>query len=134
MNTTKRILLDTNAYSALLGGDTQVLTVVEQAWQIFFSTICLGELLFGFRHGNKETVNKAQLESFLQQSTVHIAPVSDQTAHWYANIFLQLKQSGTPIPINDVWIAAQTMELGATLITYDNHFKLVSGLLIWQAS
>jgi tRNA(fMet)-specific endonuclease VapC len=42
-----------------------------------------------------------------------------------------LKAKGTPIPINDVWLAAQSMETGALLATYDRHFDNIDGLRIW---
>ena len=43
-----------------------------------------------------------------------------------------LRRSGTPIPINDVWIASQAMEAGAQVITYDRHFNKVKGLILWD--
>jgi predicted nucleic acid-binding protein len=43
-----------------------------------------------------------------------------------------LKKGGMPLPINDVWIAAHTLETGSTLVTYDNHFKNVAGLRLWD--
>jgi tRNA(fMet)-specific endonuclease VapC len=55
--------------------------------------------------------------------------MSEITSDRYSRIALQLKQQGTPLPSNDVWIAAQTMETGAELITMDNHFKNISGLV-----
>jgi len=128
----KKIILDTNAYSALVSGDQKVLEVVERANQVMMSPICIGELLAGFVKGSKESTNRSLLSDFLKKPTVQITSISGETAEWYANIYSDLKKNGTPIPINDVWIAAQAMETGTMLITYDHHFQLVPGLRIWK--
>lgn len=128
----KKILLDTNAYSALMCSDQFVLKTIESADQVFMSPICLGELYAGFRLGSKERENRSILQKFLSQPTVRLVPVTAQTAEWFSTIFAQLKHQGTPIPLNDVWIAAQTQENGAELLTFDAHFRTVSGLLLLQ--
>ena len=56
---------------------------------------------------------------------------SQETSQIFAEIKYNLKKAGTPIPINDVWIAAHTFETGSVLITYDAHFEKVAGLRIW---
>ncbi len=58
---------------------------------------------------------------------------TQETAEIFGHLMHDLRQAGTPLPLNDVWIAAQTMELGAVLITYDVHFQKVRGLRLWQA-
>jgi predicted nucleic acid-binding protein len=42
----------------------------------------------------------------------------------------QLKTDGSPIPLNDVWIAAHAIESGSWLVTYDRHFQNVAGILL----
>lgn len=128
----KKVLLDTNAYSALVSGDQRVLEFIERANQVIMSPICIGELLAGFVQGSKESTNRSLLSDFLKKPTVQTASISGETAEWYANIYSDLKKNGKPIPINDVWVAAQTMESGAVLVTYDHHFKDVPGLRIWK--
>jgi tRNA(fMet)-specific endonuclease VapC len=127
-----KIFLDTNAYSALLRGSIEVKNALEQANQVFLSTICIGELLAGFRLGSKEKTNRQILQDFLDQPTVSVAPVTRESAEFFAENFAQLKNNGTPLPINDVWIASLTQEHGATLVTYDKHFKKMPGLRLWD--
>jgi tRNA(fMet)-specific endonuclease VapC len=126
----KKVLLDTNAYSALMTGDAQILQTLESTHQVLISPICVGELLAGFKLGTKEKVNRNILSEFLKQPTVELAPITAETSEWFAKIFADLKQNGTPIPLNDVWIAAQAMEHGAKLLTLDKHFQVVPGLLL----
>ncbi len=128
----KKILLDTNAYSALMIGHSAVLEEIESSHQVIMSPICIGELLAGFIKGSKEAKNRSILAKFLQQPTVSVPSITAETAEWYANIFAILQKNGTPIPINDVWIAAQSQELGAKLITLDQHFQHIPGLRLWK--
>jgi tRNA(fMet)-specific endonuclease VapC len=85
--------------------------------------------MFGFRNGSRFSKNLEELETFLAHPAVESIKMSEITSDRYSRIALQLKQQGTPLPSNDVWIAAQTMETGAELITMDNHFKNISGLV-----
>ncbi|MCA9372885.1 type II toxin-antitoxin system VapC family toxin [Candidatus Woesebacteria bacterium] len=128
----KKVLLDTNSYSALMVGNTTILSILESAHQVFMSPICLGELLAGFKQGNKEKANRNLMEQFLKKPTVHVAPLGRETSEWFAKVFTDLKQNGTPIPLNDVWIASQAQELGAELVSFDKHFQEVPGLRLWD--
>ncbi len=128
----KKIILDTNAYSELWRGDKDVLKVLEEADVVYASIFVLGELYAGFKGGTKEKVNKAILKSFLAKPTLHILSASEETATIFSEIKHSLKETGNPIPINDVWIAAHTVETGSLLVTYDAHFRKVPGLRIWD--
>ena len=128
----KKILLDTNAYSCLLRGDQKVLEVLNRAEQVFFSVIVLAELYAGFKGGTREKENKQYLDGFLQKPSVEILPATQETSLIFAEVKSSLKKAGTPIPINDVWIAAHAFETGAWLITYDSHFSNVLGLRLWD--
>lgn len=128
----KKILLDTNAYTAFKAGDESILDALGKADTVFMSAIVLGELYAGFRGGRKEAENRSELERFLSRPTVRILHVTQETAEIFGTVKLRLKTAGKPIPINDIWIAAQATESGAFLITYDNHFKNVPGLLLWE--
>ena len=129
----KRILLDTNAYVALLTGDQTVLDVLAAADRVLMSTIVLGELHAGFKGGTRERANRELLEEFLRRPTVLSIDVTAATAEVFGVVKHQLKTAGSPIPINDVWIAAQAIETGSWLVTYDRHFERVAGLLLWDA-
>ncbi len=126
----KAILLDTNAVSAFFRGDQHILACVSNAEQVYLSTIVLGELLAGFRLGSQFERNRALLDTFMACSTVEPLPVTTETADYYGRLFLALRKKGKPIPVNDLWIAAQTMECGAVLITFDQHFAAIPGLRI----
>lgn len=128
----KSILLDTNAYSKFLLGDETVLNTIIAADNTFMSIFVLAELYYGFKNGSKEKQNKEYLSRFLKKRKVKVIPGTEETANYFALIKHSLKTSGTSIPLNDVWIAAHAMELGAELITFDNHFKVVPGLRLWD--
>lgn len=127
-----KILLDTNAYTRLLLGEAAVLDVLGQADAVFLSIFVLGELYAGFRGGAREKENASTLEDFLRRPTVRILPASRETASIFGEIKHRLRQAGTPIPVNDVWIAAHVMETGSRLVTFDGHFSVVPGLLLWS--
>src|SRR5699024_11147698 len=93
------------------------------------SSIVVGELLYGFRCGNRLEVNCGQLDAFLARPFVAFAPAGLTTADRFSRIMSLLRRNGRPIPINDVWIAAHTMETGTELLTRDGHFDAVDGLV-----
>jgi tRNA(fMet)-specific endonuclease VapC len=121
-------LLDTNAYVELLKGAPTVATMVREAEQLVFSTVVVGELLFGFRNGTRYDKNLGVLDDFLSQPWVELQPVTRVTADRFGRVAAALRKAGTPIPTNDVWIAAHAFETGAELITFDRHFESVRGL------
>ena len=126
------ILLDTNAYSALLRGHDEVADRVRRAERVVFSTVVAGELLLGFRLGTRLKKNMAQLDAFLENPYVSLVPVTLTTADRFARIAAALRAKGRPIPTNDIWIAAHAMEAGAELLSFDAHFGAVDGLA-WVA-
>lgn len=129
----KKIVLDTNAYTGFLAGNEQVLNAMAAAEIVFLSVFVLGELLAGFKGGNKEAANLAILSRFLGKPGVQILSAGETTAFEFGRIKAALKKAGTPLPINDVWIAAHVVETGASLVTYDRHFEKIIGLPLWQA-
>ncbi len=122
------ILLDTNAYTALLMGDKEVLSHVVTAETVFMSVFVLGELYAGFKGGTKEKANRKTLSEFLKKPTVKKLFATTETAEYFGQIKHQLRKSSTPLPINDVWIAAHAMQTGSALITFDRHFEKVHGV------
>jgi tRNA(fMet)-specific endonuclease VapC len=125
-----RILLDTNAYSALMRGHAEVADRVRRAEGIILSTVVAGELLFGFRSGRRLDANQGQFRKFLDNPYVSVLPVSLVTADRFARIGASLRAKGRPIPSNDMWIAAHALESGAELLSADEHFEAVDGL-VW---
>ena len=123
-----RVLLDSNAYSQLMRGDNQTALAVRDATEILMSAVVIGELLYGFRNGSQFDKNATDLRSFLDNPYVSFVPVGSITADRYSRIAAALRAQGSPIPTNDVWIAAHAMETGADLVSADRHFEAVSGI------
>jgi tRNA(fMet)-specific endonuclease VapC len=128
----KKILIDTNAYSRLLAGNKKIFDVIGSAETIYMSIFVLGELYAGFAGGTKNMENKETLYSFLAKPTVKILNATSETAELFGLLKNSLSKVGTPIPINDVWIAAHAIETGSSVITFDIHFNKVAGLRLWD--
>jgi tRNA(fMet)-specific endonuclease VapC len=127
----KNILLDTNCYAAYLSGDARILDVLAGADKVWMSAVVLGELYAGFKGGSRTMENYSQLSTFLEKPTVRPLDVSQETAEIFGEMKFQLKQAGTPIPINDIWIGAHALETGSILVSDDKHFLKISGLRYW---
>jgi len=128
----KNILLDTNAYVRFLRGDEKVMTYLAQADSVHMSVFVLGELYAGFKTGAKEKDNRQILDRFLLKPTVSVLEATIETADIFGLIMASLRKSGTPLPINDIWIAAHALETGSILVTYDDHFARIPGLRLWD--
>jgi predicted nucleic acid-binding protein len=129
-----RIALDTTAYSALMRGHRDVAALIRRSEAVLVPAVVAGELLYGFRSGSRFEENSARLEAFLEAPTVDLLPVTFTTADRFGRIATGLRKNGTPIPTNDIWIAAQAMEVGADLLSSDSHFRAVEGLAWLQFS
>lgn len=128
----KSILIDTNAFSHYARGNLKVEKVIVQAEKVLVSVVSLGELYLGFKAGHRESKNLGFLSNFIHEFNVVIVGVSPETAVYYADIKYSLRSKGTPIPENDIWIAAQAVETNSMLVTLDKHFLKVSSLKIWK--
>ncbi len=126
----RSIVIDTNAYSAYKRGEKGALEVVREAETIVFSPAVFAELTSGFGLGRRGKQNYEELQEFLDRPKVLFLTINAQTAEEYAKIFLGLKAKGTPIPINDMWIAAMAKQLEMAVFTYDAHFSKIEGLKI----
>lgn len=123
-----KVLLDTNAYSALRRGQKLVVEQVRRSEEVLLSIVVVGELLFGFRNGTRHEENLRALKAFAEDPNVRLLPVTWDTADWFGRISAGLKRKGRPIPTNDIWIAAHAMEEGADLISSDPHFGNIDDL------
>ncbi len=120
------MILDTNALSALAEGEPAALTLAARANQVEIPVIVLGEYRFGISRSRHREEYERWVEEMLSGSTV--LDVSEPTTAAYAEIRSELKQAGTPIPSNDVWIAALCRQYGLPILTRDRHFDYVEGL------
>ena len=96
---------------------------------LVFSAISIGELFSGFKCGSREAGNREELNFFLDSPRVVVHPIDEGTADFYASILNNLKAAGTPIPTNDIWIAAIAFQHGYKMYSKDKHFNLIPGLL-----
>lgn len=122
------VLLDTNAYSDLKRGSRSVSDLVRAAEEVLVSAVVAGELLYGFRSGSRFKRKLAELQKLLRRPHVRFVPVTWVTGDRYSRIAASLRRNGTPIPTNDIWIAAHAAETGADLISADSHFAHVDGI------
>ena len=122
-------MLDTSAYVGFKRNAVEAVEIIVKAELIIFSPVVMGELMFGFRNGTRFKENMDDLDRFLKHEVVDLLPIGKITSDRYSRIAVKLRQQGTPIPTNDIWIAAQAMEQGAELITSDHHFDKINGLV-----
>ena len=125
----KKVLIETNIYSLAMKGEANVVNTLRRIDQIGFSAISIGELLSGFKGGSRETENREELNIFLDSPRVVVHSIDAVTADFYASILTTLKAAGTPIPTNDIWIAAVAFQYGYKLFSNDKHFNLIPGLM-----
>ena len=129
----KQLLIDTNVYVAFKRNEPDVIELFQQAESIAVNTIVLGELLAGFKGGIRETAHRNELDQFLDSPRVTFFSLDESSADFFALVFNNLKQTGKPIPTNDIWIAASAMQHGRTLATLDSHFSYIAGLSLHPA-
>jgi tRNA(fMet)-specific endonuclease VapC len=124
-----RILVDTSAYSAFFRGHGGVKALFQKVDEIVVNPIVLGELRAGFIAGTHRRKNERELDLFLGSSRVSVVPVDEETSACYAAIVHGLRVAGTPIPTNDMWIAASAMQHGLRVVATDRHFAKIPQIL-----
>jgi tRNA(fMet)-specific endonuclease VapC len=114
-----RVALDTNRYDDLIVGDEAVADIVESAETVFLPFVVIGELRAGFAAGTRKA----------EKDGVEILWAGEQTCHHYASVYAQLRRQGTPIPTNDMWIAALVLEHELALCSRDVHFDKLAQIV-----
>lgn len=129
-----RLCLDTSAYSNFQRGHRQTVDCIDRADWIALPNVVLGELWAGFLLGNRVEQNAQALALFLEHTAVETLDVDGDVARIYGEIFVELRRKGTPLPINDIWIAATAVHAGATVLTFDAHFREIArvGVLLLE--
>jgi tRNA(fMet)-specific endonuclease VapC len=123
-----RLALDTNRYTDLCRGTASVIETVERADEVWVPFTVLGELRAGFAAGGQRPRNEAVLRRFLLKPGISLLYADEQTTHHYAAIYRQLRKQGTPIPTNDMWIAALVLQHSLVLCARDAHFDALPQL------
>lgn len=122
------IALDTSVAVRFLNGDAAIVERVLALPEVVLPLVVAGELLFGAENLTRSLQNLPRYLEFI--ATCVVVPLGRETAAVYAQTRLALKRKGRPIPMNDVWIAAQCLEQGWVLVTDDTDFGYVDGLII----
>ena len=117
-----RVALDTNRYVDFCRGLPEARDVLQKADRIFIPLIVLGELRSGFLVGTRGPENEQVLNRFLSSPRVAVLCPDEETTHHYARLFRQLRTQGTPIPTNDLWLAALVSQHQLWLYARDRHF------------
>lgn len=123
-----KVALDTSVAVRFLNGDEAVVAQVLALTTVILPTVVVGELLFGAENSSRSLQNLPRYLEFIE--TCEVVKLGRETAVVYARTRLALKQKGWPIPMNDVWIAAQCLEHGWRLVTDDSDFSYVDGLML----
>ena len=124
-----RICIDTNIYSAFKNGNENIIALLENSDELFIPAVVLGELYAGFYLGTRLKKNLQELDLFLDMPGVYTVKIDREIADRYGMLIKILKEQGTPIPSNDVWIAAAALEKGSKIATYDTHFNNIPGIV-----
>jgi tRNA(fMet)-specific endonuclease VapC len=124
-----RVALDTNAYVDLCKGVERTVEIASTSEILFLPFIVIAELRAGFAFGRRAAENERVLRRFLLKEGVHVLYADDQTTYHYAAIFRQLRLQGTPIPTNDLWVAALVVQHNLVLHARDKHFDHVAQIL-----
>ncbi len=124
-----RVALDTNRLIDFFRGDEALTRRLEACDEIWIPLVVLGEIKAGFYGGTEQRRNETLLNKLLIKPTVGVLLPARETAEQYARLFVQLKRAGTPVPDNDLWIAALALQHQLTLITRDKHFERIPQLL-----
>lgn len=121
-----RYCLDTSAYSHFRRGDPEVIELLDRAGWVGVPSVVLGELRTGFLLGSRTAENESELQAFMAHPAVEELPVEGEVTRHFAEIVIDLRRAGTPLPTNDVWVAATAARAGAPVLSYDAHFEKVA--------
>lgn len=124
-----KVALDTNRYVDLCKGVVETVSLLEEAEAVVVPFVVLGELRAGFANGRRQAENERTLRRFLLKEGVDVLFADDQTTHHYAAVFLQLRKQGTPIPTNDIWLAALVLQHNLVLHARDRHFDYLTQII-----
>ena len=124
-----RIALDSNRCSDFFRPTSDAVLVVQTSDEVWLPFVVLGELRAGFLRGDKPRQNERDLIDFLMSPRVSVLLADESTTHVYAELHADCRRRGTPIPTNDLWIAALVRQHGLALYSRDAHFEKIPGLL-----
>ncbi len=121
-----RFLLDSNIVIALFSGEQSVLDKIQESAELYLPAIVIGELYYGAFNSSRQQTNLDRIDQF--KSQISILDCDEYTAKYYGQIKKGLKNKGTPIPENDIWIAALALQYDLTIVMRDAHFNQIENL------
>jgi len=121
-----RFILDTNIVIAFFRNEEEVVRNILWAEEIFIPSIVAGELYYGAYNSGKPQQNILKFIEFC--SLTQNLNCDLNTAKHYGQVKKQLKDRGTPIPENDIWIIALALQHQIPLVSRDKHFNNIDGL------
>jgi len=124
----ERLVLDTSAYSHFRAGHPLALDAIASAVAVVIPVTVLGELVAALEMGSRTRENRSVLREFLAEPFVTVVDTTRSVAERYGRLFADLRGAGTPIPANDIWIAATALVVEGHLLTFDADFRHVKGL------
>lgn len=127
-----KLLLDTNAYTGFCSRDQNIIKAVKNSTKIYLPFVVVAELRVGFECGTKKKYNESLFNEFLEEKIVEILYPDNITIKQYSYIFKELRVKGSPIPTNDIWIAAIAVQHKIALITKNSHFNKIDELLLYN--
>ena len=119
-------MIDTNALSAAAEEHPGVMEILADVQQLVLPVVVIGEYRYGIAQSRHRARYRRWLDSLIHDCTV--LDINEQSAHYYAAISVELRQTGKPIPTNDLWIAALCRQHALPLLSRDRHFDVVSGV------
>lgn len=119
-------ILDTNIVIALFGNDAAVTKEIADTDEIYIPAIVAGELFYGAFNSGKPELNRLKIVDFLQNVTILKCDL--ETGYFYGRIKKELKDKRKPIPENDIWIIAMSMQHKLKVVSRDIHFENVDNL------
>ena len=117
-----KFLIDTNRYSDFAKGEPTAVELFASADRIYVPYVVIAELQAGFQCGKISQRNEAALSRFLSNARVEVLSADLQTTRVYGELYAMLRKNGTPVPTNDLWIAALAVQHSLALCTRDEHF------------
>jgi tRNA(fMet)-specific endonuclease VapC len=121
-------LLDTNIIIGLFAKDKKIINHLLKVKSVFIPSIVIGELFYGANNSIKIKANVEKINQLHSESNV--LDITSITGDYYGQVKKDLKTKGTPIPENDIWIAAIALQYGLTLATRDKHFGKIEGIKV----
>ena len=133
-------LLDTNILIYLIKnqppGIAQRVDALPETARLCMSFITWAELLKGAERSARKPDVLRRLEALFRQVVV-LYPAGPAICQHYAQQSDRLKDAGTPIGANDLWIACHALAESATMVTHNTReFHRIDGLKVedWVAA